>query len=109
MSTLSSKSRSARQTNTFVVGGQRSSVSSLGPTHFLTVSVYFLSESEVIRMGEGVAATAGAKAKSLAGGFINPGIDILKSWQGIVEICLRGAIIVSDRASYILASQRLVV
>ena len=28
-------------------------------------------------------------------GFINPGIGILKSWQGIVEIVLRGGAAVS--------------
>ena len=43
-------------------------------------------------MGEG---TAAAKVTSLTGGIFSPGIDILKSWQGIVEISLRAAVVVS--------------
>ena len=39
---------------------------------------------------------AKSKAKSIAGGFLNPGIGIVTSgWQGIVEIVLRGVILVS--------------
>ena len=33
-------------------------------------------------------------------GFINPGIGILKSWQGIVEIVLRGGAVVSFLIRY---------
>ena len=33
--------------------------------------------------------------KSLATGIAKPGIDILKSWQGVVEIIIRGVILVS--------------
>lgn len=40
-------------------------------------------------------ASEGGKGSSLTSGFISPGIGILKSWQGIVEISLRVAIIVS--------------
>ena len=34
-------------------------------------------------------------AKAAVGSFISPGIGIVKSWQGILEISLRIAIIVS--------------
>ncbi len=42
-------------------------------------------------MGEG----GGGGSKLSVGGFISPGIGIIKSWQGIVEIALRGSLIVS--------------
>ncbi len=34
-------------------------------------------------------------AKVVLSGFISPGLGIVKSWQGIVEIVLRGVILVS--------------
>ena len=37
---------------------------------------------------------AGGGSK-VAGGFASPGIGILKSWQGIVEVALRVALVVS--------------
>jgi len=37
----------------------------------------------------------GGGSKFTMGGFIEPGIGIVKSWQGIVEISLRGVLIVS--------------
>jgi hypothetical protein len=41
-------------------------------------------------MGEG-----GAKVVSFTAGFMKPGIDFVKSWQGIVELILRGVVMVS--------------
>lgn len=53
-------------------------------------------------MGEGESG-GGSKFAAVTGSFISPGIGILKSWQGIVEISLRVAIAVSIvRISYML-------
>ena len=34
--------------------------------------------------------------KSAVGGFISPSLAFLKSWQGVVELILRGVAMVSD-------------
>ena len=45
---------------------------------------------------EKMSEAAKTKMTSLAGGYINPGIGILTAWQGILEIVLRGVIVVSQ-------------
>ena len=43
-----------------------------------------------------MADSGGTKAKAFAGSIASPGIGIIKSWQGIVEIILRAVIMVSQ-------------
>ena len=43
-----------------------------------------------------MADSGGTKAMAFAGGIASPGIGIIKSWQGIVEIVLRAVIMVSQ-------------
>ena len=47
-----------------------------------------------------MADSGGTKAKAFAGGIASPGIGIIKSWQGIVEIILRAVIMVSQCAVF---------
>ena len=46
----------------------------------------------------------GGGSKLSIGGLMSPGIGIIKSWQGIVEISLRGVLIVSSSLWYIYMS-----
>ena len=55
-------------------------------------SCFCKGRSTTIRMAD---ADGGGGSKLSVGGFISPGIGIVKSWQGIVEISLRGVLIVS--------------